>query len=72
MKKKFNEFTITIERNWFTCKTIVQLDDGQKSYRCLLKVGGEKEVINNMIWELGNQPTYEEAKDYFANHKEKI
>lgn len=71
MKKVFKEFTITVERNWYTSKTLVQLDNGQTAYRCSLKVGGEKEIINNMIWEIGNDATYEEAREYFYNHKER-
>lgn len=69
--KKFNDFTIKVERNWYTNKTLVQLDNGQVVYRCSLKVGSEKEVINNMIWTIGNEPSYEEAKEYFNNHPER-
>ena len=72
MKKTFNNFTITTERNWYTNKTMVQLDNGQVVYRCSLKVGSEKEVINDMIKNIGtHQPTYKEAKEYFDNHKER-
>ena len=70
--KKFKEFTMKVERNWFTSKTYIQLDDGERVYRGILKVGEEKEVINNMIWTIGNDATYEEAKEYFVNHPEKL
>ena len=40
-------------------------------YKCTLKVGSEKEVINEMIWTIGNEPTLEEAKEYCENHKER-
>ena len=72
MKKTFGEFTIAVERNWYTNKTLVQLDNGQAVYRCSLKIGGEKEVINDMIKNIGtHQPSYEEAREYFNNHKER-
>lgn len=71
MTKNFNNFKMTVERNWFTSKTLVRLDPRNAGvFTTNLKVGEEKEVINKMIWELGNEPTYEDAREYFLKHPE--
>ena len=71
MKKMFKEFTVEVERNLYTSKTNIKLTNKEEMYKCTLKVGSEKEVINEMIWTIGNEPTLEEAKEYFENHKER-
>jgi hypothetical protein len=71
MKKMFKEFTIEVERNLYTSKTNIKLTNKEEMYKYTLKVGSEKEVINEMIWTIGNEATLEEAKEYFENHKER-
>ena len=71
MKKTFKEFTVEVERNLYTSKTNIKLTNKEEMYKYTLKVGSEKEVINEMIWTIGNEPTLEEAKEYFENHKER-
>ena len=71
MKKMFKEFTVEVERNLYTSKTNIKLTNKEEMYKYTLKVGSEKEVINEMIWTIGNEPTLEEAKEYFENHKER-
>ena len=51
--------------------TNTELTNKEEMYKYTLKVGSEKEVINEMIWTIGNEPTLEEAKEYFENHKER-
>ena len=65
-------FKIEVVRNIFTCKTTIGVTGPESKYVCNLKVGEEKDVINNMIWSIGQNATYEEARDYFRNHKERM
>ena len=72
MVKRINNFTIEVTRNIYTCKTQVKITGPEIKYVCKLKVGSEKEVINNLLWTLGSEVDYDEAVEYFFNHPEKI
>ena len=72
MTKSTKNFKITAENNIFTAKTLVQLDNGERVCRVKLNAVSEREAINNLFFTLGEDVTYEEAKEYFENHKERI